>query len=391
MKLATFGPRYPSLSTFLYLLGLDPILLVTRGMLSPLTILRYPLSPSQPLHMERVKSLRPMKVEFKHLGLILLVFMGSSPHMTMAMSNILSFDPSNSRTRINSTFDISIVPSGEHQYHGATATLDNANTLWLIPDPSETNNHNLSGGRIVSKESIEFSSHTTGAIVSFNTSFSFRIVTQSNESGEGMAFFIAQDKTFPHSSAGAYLGLSNGTLMENTSFPGHKFFAVEFDISQSPQFDDPSSSHVGIDINSLQSIQTLDTSGIAGLSLLRNFSFQAWIEFNASTSLVQVWLMNYEESTDYANSLDRKDQSPVLQASIDPSVFQDTSMATSGSTGDADIPSPLAMLSIHGTSRPSTRISSWTYLVSIHHPTLVLLSLNHDDPSGSLSKKRSSD
>ena len=105
--------------------------------------------------------------------------------------------------------------------------------------------------------------------------------------------------------------------------------------------------------------------------------------------IAELW--EHTTHTDYAYSLDRESESPILQASIDPSVFQDTSMATSGSTGDADIPSPLAMLSIHGTSRPSTRISSWTYLVSIHHPTLVLLSLNHDDPSGSLSKKRSSD
>ena len=185
------------------------------------------MSPSQPLHIERVRSLRPMKVQFKHLGLILLVFMGSSPHMNMAMSNILSFDPSNSRTCINSIFDISIVHSGGHQYYRTTANLDNANILWIIPDASKTHNHNLSGGRIVSKESIEFSNHMTGAIdMSFNTSFSFRIVTQSDRSGEGMAFFIGQDKTFPHSSAGAYLGHSNVTLMENTSFPGHKFFAV---------------------------------------------------------------------------------------------------------------------------------------------------------------------
>ena len=66
------------------------------------------------------------------------------------------------------------------------------------------------------------------------------------------------------------------------------------------------------------------------------------------------WLMNYEDSTNYANSVDCKGQSPVLQASIDPSVFQDTSMwvgitATSGSGNIKP--------SIRGTSRPLMRPS----------------------------------
>ena len=52
--------------------------------------------------------------------------------------------------------------------------------------------------------------------------------------------------------------------------------------------------------------------------------------------MVQVWLKNYGNRTDYANSLERTAESLILQAFIDPSVFNHTSMwvgitATSGS------------------------------------------------------------
>ena len=119
------------------------------------------------------------------------------------------------------------------------------------------------------------------------------------------------------------------------------FSQSEFDIAESPQFDDPSSSHIGIDINSLRSINTTDTSGDNNpLSFHRNFTFQAWIEFDASTNLVQVWLMNYWNMSDtYANSLDRTSESLILQASIDPSVFNHTSMwvGITATTGSIDI------------------------------------------------------
>ena len=213
----------------------------------------------------------------------------STHGVAMAMSHNFSFAPSSDD--FFSIFNISIVPSSE-AYFGATTTLDNAKkTVWLIPHPNETQNHNWSSSYIVYEESIKVFTDTSN-IVSFNASFSFHIITQANLSGEGMAFFIAQDKAFPHASAGSYLGLSNDTFINSTS-PGHNFFAIEFDIAQSPEFDDPSSSHIGIDINSLQSIQTVDTSGDNNeLSLHQDFRFQTWITFNASTNMVQVWFVN---------------------------------------------------------------------------------------------------
>ena len=255
--------------------------------------------------------------------------------VAMAMSHNISFGPSSDD--FFSNFDISIVPSGEG-YSGAKASLDSDKTVWLTPNPNTSPNLNRSATRVVSKQPVQFLDNS-GAIVSFHTSFSFQIITQSNLSGEGMAFFIAQDKAFPHRSSGGYLGLSNNTFINHTtSFPGHNFLAVEFDIAQSPQFDDPSSSHIGIDINSLRSIKTTDTSGENNeLSLHRNSRFQAWITFNASTNMVQVWLMNYGNRTDYANSLERTTESLILQSSIDTSMLSDTSMwwvgitATSGS------------------------------------------------------------
>ena len=300
-------------------------------------------------------------------------FLGSSSSshgvaMAMAMSHNISFGPSLDDFFPN--FDISIVPSGEN-YYGTKATLDNNKTVWLIPDPNTSPNLNRSATRVVSKQPIRFLDDT-GAIVSFDTSFSFQIITQSNLSGEGLAFFIAQDKAFPHNSAGSYLGLSNDTFIQYTSFPGHNFFAVEFDIAKSPEFNDPSSSHVGIDINSLRSIHTIDTSGDNNeLSLHQDFRFQTWITFNASTNLVQVWLMNYGERTDYANSLERTAESLILQAFVDPSVFNDTSMwvgitATSGSLDEFD----------HDTKPSGYAIYSW-YFATFGEAELIDISPRH--------------
>ena len=60
--------------------------------------------------------------------------------------------------------------------------------------------------------------------------------------------------------------------------------------------------------------------------------------------IAELW--EHTTHTDYAYSLDRESESPILQASIDPSVFQDTSMwwvgitATSGSTLHTDDTKP---------------------------------------------------
>ena len=120
----------------------------------------------------------------------------SSAHggVAMAMSHNFSFGPSSND--FFSMFDISIVPSGEG-YSGAKASLDSDKTVWLTPNPNTSPNLNRSATRVVSKQPVQFLDNS-GAIVSFDTSFSFQIITQSNESGEGMAFFIAQDKAFPH-------------------------------------------------------------------------------------------------------------------------------------------------------------------------------------------------
>ena len=51
-------------------------------------------------------------------------------------------------------------------------------------------------------------------------------------------------------------------------------------------------------------------------------------------------LLGHSTYIDYAICLNRKGESLILQASINPSVFQDTSMATSGSIRDVDDTKP---------------------------------------------------
>ncbi|MCO5586550.1 hypothetical protein L7F22_040491, partial [Adiantum nelumboides] len=61
-------------------------------------------------------------------------------------------------------------------------------------------------------------------------------------------------------------------------------------------------SHIGIDINTLKSLNVTDTSPSNStiinpfypqLFLYNNSTFTAWVEFNASTQLIQVWMSNH--------------------------------------------------------------------------------------------------
>ncbi|KAI5054811.1 hypothetical protein GOP47_0029956 [Adiantum capillus-veneris] len=140
----------------------------------------------------------------------------------------------------------------------------------------------------------------------------------------------------PPNSTGRYLGLQP----EHRSTRGSpRFFAVEFDTFQNLEFDDPSASHIGIDVNSLNSSAFLDTSGnytccrrlteskenpgqcplckelndsskshlsknsnkdnanfmkgsYPELFLYNNYTFTAWIEYDAHKHLIQLWMTN---------------------------------------------------------------------------------------------------
>ncbi|MCO5579750.1 hypothetical protein L7F22_033610 [Adiantum nelumboides] len=92
---------------------------------------------------------------------------------------------------------------------------------------------------------------------------------------------------------------SFGLRNPNTPTPakeGNRFFAIEFDTRLHTENQDPSYSHFKINLNSVVSFNTIDTSKgshfYPDLYLYSNFTFVAWIEYNASSNLIQVWMTN---------------------------------------------------------------------------------------------------
>ncbi|CAL5036211.1 unnamed protein product [Urochloa decumbens] len=121
-------------------------------------------------------------------------------------------------------------------------------------------------GRATYAQPVPLWDAATGEMACFNTTFHFRIIHfVLQEIASGMAFFLGYvGSDTPTDSYGGALGLlppwangtGNGTIV-----------AVEFDTWLDPQTGDISSNHVGIDVNSLNSTASTDTS-----SLTRNLS-----------------------------------------------------------------------------------------------------------------------
>lgn len=108
---------------------------------------------------------------------------------------------------------------------------------------------NYSGRAFYKKPYKLWSKHNK--IASFNTTFVLNVSPQTSPGGEGLAFILTADTTLPENSAGEWLGIVNAST-NGTSQAA--ILAVEFDTRKSSNEDDPHN-HVGININSIQSIK----------------------------------------------------------------------------------------------------------------------------------------
>jgi hypothetical protein len=93
----------------------------------------------------------------------------------------------------------------------------------------------------------------SGNLTDFTTHFSFVIDSQNNTNyADGLAFFLAPSgSTIPDGSEGGSMGLARLNHSLNTTV--NHFVAVEFDIYSNIEWDPPGV-HVGIDINSMESV-----------------------------------------------------------------------------------------------------------------------------------------
>lgn len=137
-----------------------------------------------------------------------------------------------------------------------------------------------------------------------------------------MAFFLSPDNQTLGSPGQGYLGLVNSSQLTK-----NRFIAVEFDTRLDPHFQDPSNNHVGLDIDSLNSIKTADLASL-GIDLKSGNQITAWIDYRNDLKVLSVFLSSSES----------KPKAPILKVDIDLSgylredMYAGFSASTEGST-----------------------------------------------------------
>ncbi|EFJ15938.1 hypothetical protein SELMODRAFT_41780, partial [Selaginella moellendorffii] len=138
-------------------------------------------------------------------------------------------------------------------------------------------------GRVYHKLPVRFR-HADAPVklVTFNTSFQFKITQPSCQQGEGFAFVVVPKPRAPP--PGSVLGLMTpGRSLNHT-------FAVEFDTHQNMVYEDPPWQHVGVDLGSLISAQT--TGSNMQELLASNLTLTAWIEYWGLYDTLEVRVSN---------------------------------------------------------------------------------------------------
>ncbi|KAK4803643.1 hypothetical protein SAY86_003460 [Trapa natans] len=162
-----------------------------------------------------------------------------------------------------------------------------------------------SSGSAIFAAPLSFFDPDSNTTASFSTHFTFSIKSPSpNSYGDGLAFFLSSDNQ-TLGSPGGFLGLVNSSRLTK-----NRFVAVEFDTRQDPHFADPNNNHVGLDIDSLESIKTADPS-LSGIDLKSGNSITAWIDYESDQRSLLVFLSNTNQ----------KPVEPLLSVDIDLSPY----------------------------------------------------------------------
>ncbi|XP_057821367.2 L-type lectin-domain containing receptor kinase VII.1-like [Cryptomeria japonica] len=164
-------------------------------------------------------------------------------------------------------------------FHGSTTTEPDLIGIRL------TNQSEYLTGTVLYSEPVRMKEDgSKNATLSFSTSFVFAMAPPPDvsQSAEGLWFIVTPNKTHEGGLSGAYLGLFNFTSMGQ---PYNHLFAVEFDTFRNPEFDDIDDNHVGVDLNSLHSVESKSSGYWAGnqslqLDLNGRQNIQAWIDYD---------------------------------------------------------------------------------------------------------------
>ncbi|KAG1327886.1 putative Anti-H(O) lectin 2 [Cocos nucifera] len=148
-----------------------------------------------------------------------------------------------------------------------------------------------SSGRMVYPEPVTI--YDEASVINFTSCFSFFIYGfKKVVSADGLAFFLSSyPSEIPELSCGGTLGLftsPDGII----TYPS-TVVAVEFDTFFNPQYNDISANHIGIDVHTINSTVQLDLN----TSLSRNTTFNACVDYKATTKNLSVFLTNASDPT----------------------------------------------------------------------------------------------
>ncbi|XP_058728256.1 lectin B4-like [Vicia villosa] len=141
-------------------------------------------------------------------------------------------------------------------------------------------------GRVLYASPIHIHDNTT--LASFTTSFSFVLKAPNTfKVADGLAFFLAPPDTQPQK-PGGYLGLFNDRGADKSN----QIVAVEFDTFYNQDWD-PEDTHIGIDVNSIESVKTTP------FDLVYGEKANAVITYQASTKALTASLVFPLSQTSY--------------------------------------------------------------------------------------------
>ncbi|CAI9097308.1 OLC1v1033699C1 [Oldenlandia corymbosa var. corymbosa] len=139
---------------------------------------------------------------------------------------------------------------------------------------------------------------------SFSTTFVFAIRSEiKTKSAQGLAFVIAPTKDLPGGRSYRFLGLFNESNDGNSS---NRIFGVEFDTFQNSNANDIDDNHVGIDIDSINSVQQApagyysdddDGEMFDNITLMSGDPIQAWVDYDGIEKQIMVTLAPVSKSS----------------------------------------------------------------------------------------------
>ncbi|XBH81768.1 hypothetical protein VPH35_107271 [Triticum aestivum] len=184
-----------------------------------------------------------------------------------------------------------IVGKNELVYNGFLADLKlDGKALWIDDLLSLTNGPGGTSGHAFCSYPLSFQDNPGGVISSFSTTFVF-VMGFKKYKVNGMAFILSPTSDLPDDSPGEYLGLPHSNL------DGHAFFAAEFDTVLNAEIGDIDDNHVGIDVNSLASVQSQSagfyyghTSYFQTIVLRSGKPVQAWVDYDSKSHQLNITL-----------------------------------------------------------------------------------------------------